>query len=492
MRCFLDNAPRILPDTWQYFFSPASVAVIGASNTPGSWGNNAMKGPLSSGNNRVYPVNPNSPQVLGRAAYKNIGEIPDTIDLAVIVVHEKLVPDVMRQCAAKGVKAAIIITSGFAETGEEGRRLEKEVLEIARQSGIRFIGPNSMGHADTSSRLSTFGPMTDAPKGPVAILSQSGSTCIKMVRAFGELGIYCSKYISTGNEADLYLEDYLEYLAGDDNTKLIAAYVEGLRDGRRFFRLAGEIAKTKPIVVVKVGGTEESARAVMSHTGALAGSDAVYSAAFKQSGVIRTEDDDELCDVVYALLNSPLPRSNSVGILTIGGGQGALATEICNREGLALGKLQPETVLKLDKILPARWPRRNPVDMAGPSAADLSQITNLLWPMMEDDNLDIILLLAPVIADNYVLTWRMGLKPEQIQAYRENEARNLKLIKQNIEKFEKPVAMMWQGRGINNDPSAAESLRNGKVLAFNSVRRTARVFSMLYRYRRYLEATKGE
>jgi acyl-CoA synthetase (NDP forming) len=244
--------------------------------------------------------------------------------------------------------------------------------------------------------------------------------------------------------------------------------------------------------VLKVGGTEESARAVMSHTGALAGSDAINDAAFKQSGVIRAEDDDELCDIVYSLLNSPLPRSNRVGILTIGGGQGALATEIFEKEGLVLGKLQTETILKLDKLLPARWPRRNPVDMSGPNVSDMKQIAGLIWPLMEDDNLDIILLLAPIVADTYLLTWRMGLKPEQIQTYREKEAQDIQVIRQKIEELGKPLAMQWQGRGISNDPAVSEILRKGKISAFSGLRRAARVISLLYRYSRYLDAVKGE
>ena len=488
----MNNHPQVSLESWNSLFAPGSVAVIGASNTPGSWGNNAMKGALFAGNKSVYPVNPNSPEIMGKTAYKSIKDIPGKVDLAVIVVPERLVPGVMRDCVSKGVKAAIVITSGFAETGEAGREMQAEVLKIAREGGIHFIGPNSMGHADTSSKLSTFGQSMDTPKGPVAVLSQSGSTCMKIVRALAEAGIYCSKYVSTGNEADLYLEDYIEYLAKDNDTKLIAAYVEGLRDGRRFFNLAREITRTKPIVLVKVGGTEESARAVMSHTGALAGSDAVYTAAFKQSGVIRAEDDDELIDIIYSLLNSPLPRNNRVGILTIGGGQGALAAEICEKEGLAVGKLEPETILKLDKILPPRWPRRNPVDMAGPNAADLSQISNLLWPLIEDKNLDIILLLVPVVMDNSVLVGRMGLNPDQIKAYKEQEARNLELIKQKIEKFEKPVALLWQGRGVVGDQSMLGQLRKGKILAFSNMRRTARVINILYRYRLYLETTKGE
>jgi acetate---CoA ligase (ADP-forming) len=322
----------------------------------------------------------------------------------------------------------------------------------------------------------------------VAVLSQSGSTCVKIVRALQDMGVGCSKYISTGNEASISMEDYLEYLAGDASTRLIVAYIEGLRDGRRFYNLARRITLQKPIVVVKIGGTAESARAVMSHTGALAGADAVYSAAFRQSGVIRAEDDDELCDTVYALLNSPLPRKNRVGILTVGGGQGALMAEICEREGLTVGQLEPETVKKLDAYLPARWPRRNPVDMAGPGAAELAMITTLLWPLMEDKNLDIILLLVPIIMDTTLLTMRIGLKPEQLQAHRAQEDHNIMLIREHIEQYHKPVAVVWQGRWGNDDPEAVSRLRKGKMLAFNSSRRTARVLSHMAWYRRYLDS----
>ena len=182
----MNNVPRITPEGWQRLFAPASVAVIGASNTAGSWGNNAMRGLLNKKDRRVYPVNPNSPEVVGIKAYRSVTDIPDTIDLAVIVVAEKLVPAVMRECAAKGVKTAVIITSGFGEMGKEGRKLEAEVAAIARQGGINFIGPNSMGHADTRSQLSTFGQFGEMPRGRVAVLAQSGSTCLKIVRNLPE------------------------------------------------------------------------------------------------------------------------------------------------------------------------------------------------------------------------------------------------------------------------------------------------------------------
>jgi acyl-CoA synthetase (NDP forming) len=488
----LPNTVKVTPDIWRNLFSPASVAIIGASNTPGSWGNNVAKGVLNTGDHRVYLVNPNSPEVLGKKTYRSVTDIPDAIDLAVIVVPEKLVPGVLRECGARGIRAVSIITSGFAETGEAGRKLEDGLKTIARESGLRFIGPNSMGHAATGTQLNTFQFVGEMPRGPVAVLSQSGSTCMRIVRSLAELGVACSKYVSTGNEANLFLEDYLEYLADDDETKLIIAFIEGLRDGRRFFNLAKMITPRKPIVVVKVGGTAESARAVMSHTGSLAGADVVYSAAFKQAGVIRAEDDDELCDVAYALLNSPLPRQNRVGILTVGGGQGALTAEICVKGGLAIGKITPETVAKLDKLLPPRWPRRNPVDLAGPSATELSQVADLLWPLIEDSNIDIVLLLVPVIMDKSLLVTRMGIKPEQVQAYREKEQRDIMLIREKIEKCQKPVALMWQGRGMNSDPTIGATFRKGKILAFAGVRRTVRVLHHLYWYRQYVEKVTGK
>jgi acyl-CoA synthetase (NDP forming) len=487
----LNNKPNVTQDSWQRLFSPSTVAVIGASNTPGSWGNNAMRGLLNVKDRRIYPVNPNSPDVVGVKAYRSVVDIPDAIDLAVIVVAEKLVPEVMRQCAAKGVKSAIIITSGFGEMGEEGRKLEREVADIARQGDIHFIGPNSMGHADTRSQLSTFGQFGEMPRGQVAVLAQSGSTCLKIVRSLADSGIALSKYVSTGNEADLLMEDYLEYLADDEDTKIIALYIEGLRDGRRFFNLAKKITPHKPIVVVKVGGTEESARAVMSHTGALAGADAVYSAAFKQSGVIRVEDDDELCDVVYALLNSPLPRGNRVGILSIGGGPGALAAEACEKEGLAIGKLEPATITRLDGLLSSRWPRRNPVDMAGPSATEISVVSSLLWVMIEDKNLDFIFLLAPLIMDKSLLAGRLGLNPEAVKAYREKEEKNIALIREKVVEYEKPVVMMWQWRGFS-DPEVTSLFRKGRFIVCYNARRAARVLRYLVWYRRYLDVAAGK
>lgn len=481
-----------IKDCWRYLFSPESIAVIGASNTPGSWGNNAMKGLLGNKSRRIYPVNPNAAEILGVKAYKSVADIPDTIDLAVIVISAELVPGVLNECVSKAVKTAVVISAGFAETGEDGRKLEAELVEIARRGGLRFIGPNSMGHADTRTQLSTFGQTWKIPEGPTAVLAQSGNMCLKIVHNLMGAGVTFSKYISTGNEADLRMEDYLEYLADDDDTRVIAAYIEGLRDGRRFMQLAREITTRKPIVIVKVGGTEESARAVMSHTGALAGADDVYTAAFRQTGVIRVDDDDELCDVVYALINCPLPRNNRVGILSIGGGPGALTAEACEKEGLKLGSLEASTIKKLDKYLPPRWPRRNPVDMAGPSTPEFSAIADLLLALLEDANIDAVFLLAPIVMDKMLLADRMGLNEAQIKAYRKKEEKNLKLIREKSEKYGKPVFLLWQSRDTNPDPAVSALFRREKILVQSNARRAAKILRYLAWYRQYLDAITGK
>jgi acyl-CoA synthetase (NDP forming) len=485
------NAQQDTKTFWQYLFAPESVAVVGASNTPGTWGNTAIKGLLTAGGRRIYPINPKATEILGVKAYQSITDVPDSIDMAVIVVADRLVPGVLRECAAKSVKTAVIITSGFSEVGEQGRILEAELNEIAERGGIRFIGPNSMGHADTRSNLDTFGQSRNMPMGPVAVLAQSGSMSLKTKFDLADIGIDCSKYVSTGNEANIYLEDYLEYLAQDDDTKLIVAYIEGLRDGRRFLKLAKEITKHKPIVAIKAGGTEASARAVMSHTGSLAGSDAVYDAAFRQSGVIRVDDGEEICDLVHALINWPLPRSNRVGILSIGGGIGALATEACEKEGLIIGKLAPSTIKRLDQFLPSRWPRRNPVDMAGPSTSDIPAIVNLLSILIEDPNIDSVFLIGPLVMNRQLLVNRMGLDAEGIKTFREQERKNLQLIQDKAKESGKPVVFMWQTRTGFDDQEVLSTLKSEKIMPQSRPRGAARLIARLSWYRRYLDATAG-
>jgi acyl-CoA synthetase (NDP forming) len=384
---------------WDALFSPASIAVIGANDTIGSWGSDAIKAAIAfteaAPGRRAYAVNPNQQQVLGTPAYKTVSDIPGPVDLAIVVVRAVLVPEVMRQCVAKGVRAVVVISAGFAETDAAGVQLEAEVVAMARQGGIRMVGPNCIGHADLYSRVSALGVAGRAPAGPLALLSQSGTVSASIMGAVAGMGIGLSKFVSTGNEADLHLEDYLEFLAGDPQTRLVAGYVEGLREGRRFLDIAKRMTATKPIVLIKAGGTEGAGKAARSHTGALAGSDVVYAAAFRQAGVIRVNDEEELADVALALLTQPRPRGNRVGILTIGGGFGVLTAEACEREGLAIAPLQPATLARLDEVLPSRWSHGNPVDMVGVKAmGEFPTILACLRALVDDDNLDAVVALV--------------------------------------------------------------------------------------------------
>jgi len=475
---------------WKCLFAPESVALVGASNTPGSWGQAVMRRLLAPAKRKVYPVNPRASEVLGIPAYDTLTDIPEVVDLAVIIVSAPQVPQVMQQCVQKGVKAAVVVSGGFAESGEQGSKLEAELVKVAKEGAVRFIGPNSMGHADTSSQLSTLAWTGEIAPGPVALLSQSGNMGHRIMHNGMRLGVGFSKSISTGNEADLHLEDYLEYLAQDENTKVITAYIEGLREGRRFLRLAKEIATRKPIVVVKAGGTKESARAVRSHTATLAGSDAVYTAAFRQAGVIRVDDDEELCDVVAALLYQPLPRTRRIGILTIGGGLGVMAAEASEREGLEVAHLAPSTIEKLSTYLPPRWSHANPVDMAGLSMAENPVIFSSLWALMEDENVDAILLQAPVGFSTKRLSDMFN--SEEIRAFRGEEERNLGLLRQQVREYGKPVLMVKPSVEFASDPEISSLFRREGIPIYSSPRQAARVLNHLAWYRNYLDTIRED
>jgi acetyl-CoA synthetase (ADP-forming) len=470
---------------WKYLFAPRSVALIGASNTHGSWGYGIMRHLLASDKQKIYPVNPASSKVLGIPAYQSVLNIPGVVDLAVIVVSAPKVPQIMQQCAQKGVKTAVVVSGGFAETGRDGSRLEAELVKAAKGGGIRFIGPNTMGHANTSAGLITLAWIGEITPGPVALISQSGNMGHRIIHNGMGMGIGFSKFVCGGNEADLHLEDYLEYLAGDEKTRIITAYIEGLREGRRFLQLARETTLKKPIVAIKAGGTKESARAARSHTATLVGSEAVYEAAFRQAGVIRVDDDDDLCDVVTALLHQPLPRTSRTGILTIGGGLGVVAAEAVEREGLEVAKLTPATIEKLNACLPSRWSHGNPVDMAGTSMTEYWKIFASLWALMEDKNVDAILLQAPVGFSIERLS--AVFNRQEVKAFREGERNNLSLLRKRIRELGKPVLMVKPAVEFASDPEIASLFRREGIPVYPTPRRATRVLNHLAWYQRYLD-----
>jgi len=346
-------------------FNPGSVAVIGATNNPNKWGYSTFSSTLNGFAGKVYPVNNREDEVLGHKAYQRVTDIPGPVDLAIFVIPASSVPLVMEDCVAKGVRAGIIITAGFAEVGEEGKKLQDEVLRIARRGGLRFVGPNCMGLWSASSNLKAFMFPMLVKDGPLAFVSQGGNIGGAMVMSAYQRGVGFRQYVSCGCAADLQIEDYIEYFGDDPEVKVILAYIEGLNDGKRFIDKVKQVTRQKPVIVLKPGKTDAAAKAIRSHSGALAGSSVVYNAAFREAGAIKVESPEELLDVALGFLTQPLPRGRNVAIITPGGSYGVLCADACAYEGLNVIKLPDETISALDRMFPPRWSRGNPIDPAG-------------------------------------------------------------------------------------------------------------------------------
>lgn len=433
---------RLYPLT---LFEPRSIAFIGASTSVSKWGFNILhhliKGGFSGG---IYPVNPQGDPWFGRKVYTSLALVPRPVDLAVIVVPKELVPGTIRECAAAGIGAAIIITAGFSETDAEGSTLEAEVVSIARESGIRVVGPNTMGvfSAFPSPLQSVMMSSTIKP-GSVAVVSQSGNLATSITYRFTRREIGISRLISSGNEADLKIEDYLEYLEADDHTRIICLYVEGLRDGRRFLEIASRVTRKKPVILLKGGTGFTGADAAMSHTGAMAGNFAVFRSMCRQANIILVPTIDEMVDVAGLILSQPEFTGKHIGIVTQGGGWGVISADLCEAAGLELPPLKENVVAMLDRFLPPFWSRRNPVDLVAPGR--VSMITDSIGTLMEHADMDAILLLGLGYMTARARRWLdsavlpRDVMEEPARKMIEGEMELLDLVIRQIRHFNKPI-----------------------------------------------------
>ncbi len=383
--------------------APRSVAVIGAGRKRKTIGGEVFHNLMDGGfNGPVYPVNPGADVVQSVHAYRSILDIPGPVDLAVIVVPAKLVLAAALECAKKGVHGMVVITAGFAETGPAGRELQKELMTIARENGMRVVGPNCMGVINTHDDIrmnATFSP--NAPiQGNVGFLSQSGALGLAVIEYANTLSLGLSTFISVGNKADLSGNDFIQYWAEDPATDVIALYLESIGNPRKFARITRRVGRQKPILVVKSGRSSAGARATSSHTGALLGaSDVTVDALFKQAGVIRTDTLGEFFDVATLLANQPRPKGNRVAILTNGGGPGILCADACEADGLIVPQVPDDIKAKLAEFLPADAGLNNPVDMI--AAAPGESYRKALKLLAEWDGIDaIIILYVPVLVTN--------------------------------------------------------------------------------------------
>lgn len=382
-------------------FYPRSIAVIGASREPGSVGQSLLANVIDSRfQGIVYPVNPKAKGILGIKCYTRVMDIPDEVDLAIVIVPAPFVPDVLEECGRKGIKGAVVISAGFKEIGEEGARLEQRVKKIMEDYDILLVGPNCLGVVNTDPKTSmnaTFGTLM--PKeGNIAFISQSGALCVAVLDYAKEANIGFSKFVSMGNKAGIHENDLLLYLRDDPKTDVILMYLEDLVNGREFMNIARDITshptRPKPIIALKAGRTLVGAKAASSHTGSLAGSDRVYDAIFHQCGVLRGETLEEIFDYVQAFSSQPLPQGKNVAIITNSGGPGILATDSCIRYGLNIASFSSKTKKALKKILPPTASLNNPVDLIAEAQHEQYQAT--LKQTLQDKNVhSAIVILTP-------------------------------------------------------------------------------------------------
>ena len=350
------------------FFKAKSVAVIGASSTPGRIGFEVLRS-LSQYDyeGKVYPINPTRSEILGMKCHPSVLDVPDDIDLAVFTLRSTLIPKLMEECGRKGTKNVIIVSGGFKELGGQYARTEDEVVKVANRYGIRVIGPNCIGVFDGESRLDTFFQsherMVRPPLGPIAFITQSGTFGVAMLEWAASIGI--SKFVSIGNRADVDEADLIDYLKDDPQTQVIALYVEGFRDGRKFLKVAREIVPKMPILILKAGRTEQGSRAAMSHTGSLAGSYDVSRGAFKQFGLIEALNFEELFDMTKALALQSPADGNGIAMITNGAGPCVMAADALVERGLQLAVLERETSERLEEIFPPPYIIGTSVDLTG-------------------------------------------------------------------------------------------------------------------------------
>ncbi|MFZ5650771.1 MAG: acetate--CoA ligase alpha subunit [Bacillota bacterium] len=381
------------------FFSPASVAVIGASRADGKIGNAIVKNLISSGyGGRIYPINPRESEIEGLMSYTSLADLPEKVEMAVIVVPAARVLEVAGECGKNGVKNIVTITAGFKEVGREGLEMEKSLLALCRQYGMSMMGPNCAGMMDTHVPINTSFAKGFPLKGDIAFFSQSGAMMIAILDWSQSVGLGLSKVVSMGNKADLSETDFVEEAANDPYTRVIMCYIEDIANSSRFLDVVGKATRKKPVIILKSGTSQAGAQAASSHTGALAGSDLAYDIAFSKCGVVRARTMTELFDLALAFAKSPVPKGPRVAIITNAGGPGIITTDNVEIRDLTMARFEKETLDALRDGLPAEAGIYNPVDVLGDAMADRYRFA--LDKVCADPNTDSVVVISVPTATN--------------------------------------------------------------------------------------------
>jgi acetyltransferase len=449
------------------FFSPQGVAIVGASLDPTKLGYGLARNLVQSGyQGAIHLVNIKGHSLMGLPIYRHIQEVPDPVDLGILLIPAETIPQAIEACAQRGIKAIIIGSGGFRETGPEGAELEEHCLDIARKNGVRLLGPNSIGLIDTHSPIDTtfLSPPGPTP-GDIAFISHSGAICSAVIDWARGQGFGLSRLVSLGNQSDVTESELLAPVAEDPHTRVIALYLEGVSDGRHFLEQAQYVTREKPIVALKVGRYERSQEAVASHTGALAGLESAYNAAFRRAGVIRVETTEQLFDWARALAWCPLPIGPSVAVLTNAGGPGVTAVDALESKGLQLANLSSETQTALRNLLNPAASLKNPVDML--AAATPHQYASCLQVLLSDPNVDSVMVILP--------------PPPMHTA-----GGIAKAIIPVIYTADKPVVVALMGERLIQE--AVEHFRAARVPEYRFPERAAEALAVLYQRSEYLSS----
>jgi acetyltransferase len=441
-------------------FAPKSVAVVGATETPGSVGRTIVWNLISSSfGGTIYPVNLKRPSVLGIKAYPDLASVPEAVDLVVIVTPAPTVPGIIKDAVDIGVKGAIVISAGFKEIGPEGAELERQIMEHARRGNMRIIGPNCLGVMSPVTGLNATFASTMARRGSVGFISQSGALCTAILDWSLRENVGFSSFVSIGSMLDVDWSDLIYYLGDDPHTQSIVIYMETIGHARAFLSAAREVANTKPIIVIKPGRTEGAAKAAASHTGSLTGSDEVLEVAFRRSGVLRVNGIAELFYMAEVLGKQPRPNGPRLTIVTNAGGPGVLATDALITNGGELAKISPESMEEFNELLPAAWSRNNPVDILGDASPE--RYGKALEIAAKDPNTDGILVI---------------LTPQAMT----DPTKTAEVLVPYAQTFGKPIIATWMG---GNEVAPGEAILNkASIPAFPYPDTAARMFDYMARY----------
>jgi len=479
------------------FFSPGTVAFVGASKRVGKWGNllfsYAMEGGYSK---KVYLVNREGGTIAGRRVYKSVLDIPEDIDLAVVTVPAARVPELIPEFKKKKIRHMLLISSGFSDAGAEGRELEKKLVSESKKAGILIIGPNTMGLCNPHAKFYCAGSPTWPKAGGVSLISQSGNLGTQILAFAEKENIGIRMFCGSGNEAVVTIEDHLEAFESDEKTKTVVMYVESVKAGKRFMKQAAGVSRKKPIIVLKGGRTAPGSRAAASHTGAMAADTKVFEAACRQSGIITVPHPTDLLDLAAAFSSLPLPRGNRIGIVTIGGGWGIVAADLCVESGLTIPRMAKGLIERINDILPPYWSHDNPVDLVGQFDPLLAM--KVIQEMVQWDGCDAVIHLGIIGRKSYVEhSLRAGLNANPGVAEKIEHRALTYFAKAEREIIDTTAQMMASSGkpvvGVTLMPDEIKTVTDvpgcgHKGIAFPTPERAVKVLSQMVWYRLWLQA----